>query len=412
MTSEPGPFRIVETSADLQTARDLGKKYSGRFQGDSRVFRAPGRVNLIGEHTDYNDGFVMPAAIGLSCWASIGPRPDQKLVLVSENFGEAHEADLDDALLRARGVWSDYPIGVAWALQRAEFGLTGANVYIRGEVPLGVGLSSSAAIELCIALGLSEMAGHRIDRISLALLCQTAENEFVGTRCGIMDQFVSALGRAGCVLFLDCRSLDYELVPVPSGIRLVICDTTVRRGLASSEYNARRADCEAGVQGLAEVLPDIHALRDVSLADLDRHRDLLTSTVYKRCRHVITENDRVMRAASALRSGLIEELGNLMAESHRSLRDDYEVSCAELDLMVELALRQKGTRGARMTGAGFGGCTINLVETAHAIEFRNSMLSAYQDAMGVRPNIYICEASDGARAVGPDDTSAVVQGST
>ena len=389
----------------MDKVRELREKFRTLFQGDSRVIRAPGRVNLIGEHTDYNGGFVMPAAIELSCWAAIGSRPDRKLVIFSENFGELFEMSLDDGQLRAQGRWFDYAVGMVWALQRSGYHLPGANLYVRGEVPLGIGLSSSAAVEVCVGLALSELSGHQVDRTNLALMCQTAENEFIGMRCGIMDQFVSAHGRLGCALFLDCRSLEYDFIPVPNAMRIVICDTTIRRDLGTSAYNARREECEEGVKRLAQVLPNIRALRDVSVAELEKRRDVLTSTMYKRCRHVITENDRVLKAASALRSGSTQLLGSLMAESHRSLRDDFEVSCFELDLMVEFALQQKGIRGARMTGAGFGGCTVNLVDAAYATQFQNRVAKAYHSATGLQPNIYICEPSDGAqvvRAVGLD----------
>ncbi|HTV59672.1 MAG TPA: galactokinase [Verrucomicrobiae bacterium] len=377
----------------------MEEKFRSLFHSEPRVFRAPGRVNLIGEHTDYNDGFVMPAAIELSCWAAIGPRPDRKLVIYSDNFSASFEVNLDDLPSRPSGKWWDYPVGVALTLQRSGYSLAASNLYIRGDVPLGIGLSSSAAIEVCTGLALAEMSGHQIDRTRLALICQSAENEFVGARCGIMDQFVSAHGRAGHALFLDCRSLRYDLIPIPGAIRLVICDTTIRRELASSEYNTRRAECEEGVQTLARVLPNVRALRDVTLADLEQHRDILSPTIYRRCRHVVSENGRVLQAAAAFRSGSLDVLKSLMAESHRSLRDDYEVSCSELDLMVDLARQQKGVHGARMTGGGFGGCTVNLVGATQTEEFQGRVASAYQAATGLHANIYICEPSNGAEVV-------------
>ena len=378
------------------TQSNLLAKFQSRFRSSANVYRAPGRVNLIGEHTDYNDGFALPAAIGFSCWTAIARRNDRKLVLYSENFDESVEADLDNLTLRRTGNWSDYSLGVAWALERAGLKLKGADLYIVGEVPLGAGLSSSAAVEVSVGYALMDMAGYAFEPTKLALLCQQAENEFVGARCGIMDQFVSCHGRSGAALFLDCRSLDFRLVPIPPEVRFVICNTMVRHNLSASEYNARRAECEAGVRLLSQRLPGIRALRDVSIDALENNRDLLGETVYKRCRHVINENLRTQDAATAFQTDDVEALKGLMSASHQSLRDDFEVSCRELDIMVEIAMRQPGVLGARMTGGGFGGCTINLVDSAHADEFCKGVAAGYETATGLHPDIYISEASQGA----------------
>ncbi|MGA2020766.1 MAG: galactokinase [Candidatus Sulfotelmatobacter sp.] len=375
---------------------DLLAKFQDRFQSTANLYRAPGRVNLIGEHTDYNDGFVLPAAIGFSCWIAIAPRNDRKLVLYSENFDESVEAELDNLIHSRTGSWPDYPLGVAWTLQRAGYHLTGADIYILGEVPLGAGLSSSAAVEVSVGYALLDIAGHAVEPTKLALLCQQAENEFVGARCGIMDQFVSCHGRSGAALFLDCRSLGFHFVPISPAMRLVICNTMVRHNLSAGKYNARREECEAGVHLLSKRLPAIRALRDVSIATLDSNRDLLGETIYKRCRHVVSENLRTQNAANAFQSGDIEALNGLMTASHQSLRDDFEVSCRELDLMVEIAMRQSGVLGARMTGGGFGGCTINLVNAAHADDFCKRVAAEYETATGLHPDIYISEASQGA----------------
>jgi galactokinase len=393
------PFRNPSPGSFMDKARDLLAKFEGRFGARAAIYRAPGRVNLMGEHTDYNGGFVLPAAIGFSCWVAIAPREDRKLVLFSENFGESAEADLDDLNIRATGKWPDYPLGVAWALAETRNTGRGANLYISGEVPLGAGLSSSAAIEVSVGYALLDMSRCPIDLTQLALLCQRAENEFVGMRCGIMDQFTSCHGRAGHALLLDCRSLDFSLVPLPPRVHLVICNTMVRHELAASEYNARRSECEEGVRKLGEVLPGIRALRDVTFDQLEQHRGCLTDKVYRRCRHIITENERVHGAVSALQSGAISGLKQLMDDSHRSLRDDFEVSCRELDIMVEIAARQRGIYGARMTGGGFGGCTINLVDAAHSLEFQRQVAAGYQSATGLKPDIYVCEASRGAEAI-------------
>ena len=364
-----------------------------------RNFRAPGRVNLIGEHTDYNDGFVMPAAIDLSTWVKISPLEQRKLQILSENFNEQIEIDLDDQSLARRGHWSDYPVGVAVMLERSGRRLQGARLQIRGEVPIGSGLSSSAAVEVATACALVANSGLTIDARDLALLCQKAENEFVGARVGIMDQFVSLFGQAQKALMLDCRSLEFELLPLPDNIRLIICNTMVKHELASGAYNERRAQCEAGVKHLAKFVANVTALRDVTLEQLEQFGSDLPEVVYRRCRHVITENARVLAAAKALEQGDLKEFGRLMAASHQSLRDDYEVSSEELDLMVELAQKLEGVYGARMTGGGFGGCTVNLVAVEHDEEFSKRVAESYEQVTKLKPEIFICSASDGAEEV-------------
>jgi galactokinase len=260
----------------------LQEKFEALFGTTPKVYRAPGRVNLIGEHTDYNDGFVMPAAIGFSCWVAIAPRQDHKLVIHGESFADSVEINLKHPMPAPSGRWSDYPLGVASILQQSGHNLRGASLLIRGDVPLGAGLSSSAALEISTGFALLDNSGYQVDRTRLALLCQRAENEFVGARCGIMDQFISCHGQAGHGLMLDCRSLDYHLIPIPSGVNLVICNTMVKHEHSSSEYNARRAECEEGVRELKKVLPGIRALRDVELAQLEQHRGRLPQVVYKR----------------------------------------------------------------------------------------------------------------------------------
>jgi len=383
----------------MNKAHELLTSFKARFGTGASVYRAPGRVNLIGEHTDYNDGFVLPAAIGFSCWVAIAPRDDRKLVFYSENYREAYEADVDESGVRRSGHWTDYPLGVAWALQDAGYRLPGANLYIAGDVPLGAGLSSSAAIEVSTGYALLSVANHAIDRTKLALLCQRAENEFVGARVGIMDQFVSCHGRAGHALLIDCRSLEYRSLRLPAKVSLVICNTMVKHKLQAGEYNVRRAECEEAVRKLSEAFPGIRSLRDVSLEQLAENRGLLSETLYRRCRHVISENRRVRMLADLFGRGKTEGLREVMAASHKSLRDDYEVSCRELDVMVEIAGRQRGVYGARMTGGGFGGCTINFVDVDQAAEFQRRVSDEYETTIGLRPDIYICEASQGAELV-------------
>jgi galactokinase len=383
----------------LKNPNQLLRAFRERFSTAATIHRAPGRVNLIGEHTDYNDGFVLPAAIEFYCWVAAAPRGDRKLVVHSENFNETVEASLDSLLATSKNHWANYPVGVAWALERAGKRLGGANLLIAGEVPLGAGLSSSAAIEVATGAALLYESGNSIDRAELAKLCQQAENEFVGARCGIMDQFVSCHGQASHALLLDCRSLAFELVKLPPGIQLVICNTMVRHELGSSEYNLRRADCEEGVRKLSAVLPGIRTLRDVHIGQLKLHRELLSPKEFARCRHVITENARVQNAVQALQSGDIKALGFLMHESHHSLRDDYEVSCAELDIMTEIAGAQPGIVGCRMTGGGFGGCTINLVEDAAVEVFQKNVAAQYHARTGITPEIYVSRASDAMQQV-------------
>jgi galactokinase len=383
----------------MHKASSLQARFRAMFGSAARIYRAPGRVNLIGEHTDYNNGFVLPAAIEFSCWVGIAPRDDRKLILYSENFEQTYDADLDALKSQSIHNWVDYPLGVAWALEQAGYRLRGANLYISGEVPLGSGLSSSAAIEVSTGYALMEASHLPVDRKQLALACQRAENAFVGVRCGIMDQFASCYGRAGCALMLDCRALEVELVRLPPNVQLIICNTMVKHDNATGEYNARRAECEEAVHLFAQVLPAIGSLRDITFAQLEQHRGRLPERIYKRCRHVITENDRVRLTARAFQIGDRAELARLMADSHRSLRHDYQVSCPELDLMVEIASRQHGVCGARMTGGGFGGCTVNLVAAADSLEFQRNVASEYQRRTGLRPDIFICEAAEGAESV-------------
>ena len=372
------------------------ERFRERFGASPRVYRAPGRVNLIGEHTDYNDGFAMPAAIEFYCWVAVGNREDRKLSIYSEEFSATAEADLSSTATAPSKSWSDYPIGVALQLEQAGFRIRGANLLIESEVPMGAGLSSSAAIEVATALALAEQSGASPDRVQLARLCQKAENEFVGARVGIMDQFISLHGQKDHALLLDCRALSFESLAIPDSVKLVISNTMVKHELAFGEYNRRRADCEEAVRRLAGVLPGIRALRDVSLEQLETHRGVLSDVIYKRALHIVTENARVLDAADALRAGDIERFGKRMAESHRSLRDLYEVSCLELDLMVDLAYQQKGVYGARMTGGGFGGATINLVDSRYAGEFKEKIAKAYQKETGLIPQIYICKPAEGA----------------
>lgn len=352
------------------------------------VYEAPGRVNLIGEFTDYNDGFVLPAALRFSTRIHAAPRPDRMLSVRSENFGESREFDLDDPRPEAGGHWSDYVCGVAVALQQSGLALRGADLMIRGDVPVGAGLSSSAPLEVATARALLGISGLSLDPTQLARLCQRAENEFVGMQCGIMDQFVACRGAPGEALMLDCRSLDYRLVRLPPQACIVICNTMVHHELARSEYNQRRRECMAGVEHLARALRSVTALRDVTVAELEQCGSGLSGPVFRRCRHVVNENERVQQACSALEAGNLRKFGDLMRASHLSLRDDFEASCRELDLLVAIAGELPGVYGSRMTGGGFGGCTVNLLQRESADAFCEIVQREYRKTTGIAPSIY------------------------
>lgn len=364
-----------------------------------RVFRAPGRVNLIGEHTDYNDGFVMPAAVGFSTYVGIAPRPDRKLVLQSQEFPGCFEFDLDNLPQQRNQAWVDYVVGVATVLRRRGIRLEGANLLVNGNIPIGAGLSSSAALEVASTLAFLSLTGTQMPLPEVATLCREAENTYVGAHVGIMDQYISCMGKAGHAMLLDCRSLEFRLVPIPPGLQLVVCNTMVKHDVATSGYNVRRAQCEEGVGYFAKWYPNIRALRDVSTEMLHEHSKDLSPVILKRCTHVILENQRTVEAARSLTDRDLARMKELMAESHASMRDLYEISCQEVDIMVDSAQDLPGFCGGRMTGGGFGGCTINLVRTGNASDFAAQIADRYQRATNIKPQIYICSAEDGAQAL-------------
>jgi len=381
-----------------QLAIDLAERFIAAHGVTPTLFRAPGRVNLIGEHTDYNDGFVLPAALDLATFIAIAPRTDRRLCVRSSAFAETVAIDLDAPAPQPRGDWTDYVVGVALEFEKSGLRLVGANAMIDGDLAMGAGLSASAALEVSCGFALARLSGISIDGTGLARLCQRAENNFVGMRCGLMDQLASCHGVDGCALLVDCRTFERRPIAIDPDARLVVCDTMVRHRLAGSEYNLRRQDCEMAVSILSTALPHVTALRDVTRAQLAAQERNLPPTVFRRARHVIDENDRTLRAAAALEGGDLTECGRLMNASHDSLRDDYEVSCREIDLLVDLARRLSGVYGARMTGGGFGGCTINLVARDNADAFAMSMRDAYEKAIGVVPTIFCCRPGPG---VGP-----------
>jgi galactokinase len=378
------------------TAENLRSEFEKRFGVRCKIFRAPGRVNLIGEHTDYNDGYVMPAAIRFDTFVACAGNNSGTITIQSLQKPQAATFPVREPKPYPAHNWSDYVRGVLIQLQGEGLTIPGATLLIDGQVPIGAGLSSSAALEVATALALLSLSKLRMDSVAVAKLCQRAENEFVGSRCGIMDQFASLHGSAGSALLLDCRSLDLRFLPLPENVSLVICNTMVKHSVAHGEYNVRRAECEAGVRYFAQYRETVKALRDVTEDDLRQFGSGLPDVLLRRCRHVVTENARVLAAANALESCDLKRFGQLMYESHRSLKDDFEVSCSELDTMIELARRIPGVYGARMTGGGFGGCTINLVEHSKAHAFSEQIINAYQHATQIRAEVYITHAAPGA----------------
>ncbi|MGC8667854.1 MAG: galactokinase [Chthonomonadales bacterium] len=382
--------------ADLVTT-----SFRSAYGKDPRfVVLAPGRVNLIGEHTDYNDGYVLPTAIDRTIAIAAEPRADRMVRAYSGTFGERCEFNLDDLSPSDRWPWSNYIRGVAQILQGEKHSLVGLDLCVDGDIPIGSGLSSSAALEVASCLAFEAASGFDVGPVARALLCRRAEREFVGVQCGIMDQFVCSLGREGHALFLDTRSLDFEAVPLGDhGYAIAVADTGKRRSLVHSAYNTRRAECEAAVEAIRAYMPWIRALRDVDEELFAHLADDLPDVLRRRARHVITENGRVLRSVAALKNRDLARFGALMTESHRSLRDDYEVSTPELDLLVEAALEVEGVVGSRMTGAGFGGCTVSLVHKDALAEFRDHLDARYSRSVGQSPDVLICTASAGASRV-------------
>jgi galactokinase len=380
-------------------------KFKEQFGGDAGVglARAPGRVNIIGEHTDYNDGLVLPIAIARDTLAAFRPNESRDIRVFSMALDESASLSLDGEL-PDEPPWARYVGGVAHALSDENVELVGTDMVVHTTLPVGGGLSSSAALEVSAGLALTSAAGAEIDRGALARLCQRAENESVGMRCGIMDQYVALFAKQGSAVQIDCRSLTHTLVPcVTDTAKFVVCDTGVHHELAASEYNRRRQECETGAAEAARVLTgqEVTALRDVEPGALSALQGELDPVVFRRVRHVVTENARVTDAAQAMEQQNYIALGVLMDASHESLRDDYEVSCAELDAMVEAAWSQPGVYGSRMTGGGFGGCTISLVDAARVDDFCEGIAATYRDQTGLTPAVYVCTPEGGADVLRP-----------
>lgn len=410
---------------DLRAPRNLNQqsnriasitqKFEETF-GSSPTFiaSAPGRVNLIGEHTDYNDGYVFPVAIDKYINIAVRQRTDRRVTLHASDVNDFSEFDLDalHAIPQQAPAWSHYLIGVASLLQASGRKIAGIDAVITGDVPIGAGLSSSAALSVSATLAFLA-AGSEVEALEsenekkeLAALCQRVEHEFAGVNCGIMDQTISLLGKENHGLFLDCRSLEYEHIPLNlAGHYITICNTKVKRELAASEYNKRRAECERGVDILSQWIPGISSLRDIDLTDFKKHEEELPALTQKRCRYVIEENTRVLEAVSVLKAPTektdeaLTQFGNLMNASHNGLRDDYEVSCKELDLLTDIARSITGVIGSRMTGAGFGGCTVSIVHKDALETFQTRVRKEYHEQIGIEPEIYLCNVGDGAQVL-------------
>ncbi len=375
-----------------------------RLHGDNDnmvMVRSPGRINLIGEHTDYNEGFVLPSAIDRAIYLAVAPRRGYEVTITSLDLKDDFNFDSRRPAKSDKG-WANYLIGIVDQLNKAGHSINGFDCVFAGDIPIGSGMSSSAALEAGLAFALDGIYGLGIERTDLAKLAQRSENEFVGVRCGIMDQFANLLSKGDSALHLDCRSLEYEHIPfVRKDLKFVLCDTGVKHSLASSEYNLRRQQCEAGVKIVRKYLPQVRSLRDVNLEMLQEHENELGGTVYKRCRYVVEENARVDSGSEYLRQDDYSKFGELLYESHRGLRDEFEVSCTELDVLVDAASKIDGVLGARMMGGGFGGCTLNVVGRDSLVEFREKIRESYARETGKTPQLYECVLMPGTDVV-PD----------
>ena len=372
--------------------------FTDRYGYRPAIFSAPGRVNLIGEHTDYNDGFVLPFAIDKRTYVGYSRRGDGVFNVHSRTVDKSTSFVPGDSK-RQEG-WSRYVRGMAEILQRRGHQMKGADLLIDSDIPFGAGLSSSAALEISVGLALVSDGGKTLDLVDLAFAGQEVEHIYLKIRSGIMDQFASALGQADNALLIDCRTLAFESVPLALGdLAFVVCDSKVKHDLAAGEYNLRREQCESGVRSLKAKYPAVKALRDVSEADLEKSADMLPEVIYRRCRHVVTENARTLESVEAVKARDFEKLGTLMYRSHRSLKEDYEVSCDELDVLVDAAAEFDGVLGARMTGGGFGGCTINLLKRDRIGDFASYIKTRFREALGRETDVFQVVPSDGANSI-------------
>jgi galactokinase len=369
----------------------LVRQFNERFgAAPTLCTRAPGRVNLIGEHTDYNEGFVLPVAINRAAYVAARPRDDRELRLYASQKSEAATIGLDELQPDRVQGWAAYVAGMADFLQQAGHALVGADLLIDGDVPQGAGLSSSAALEVAVGATLLALAGREIDRVQLAEVGQRTEHTYIHVMSGIMDQMISALGKANHALLIDCRDYSTQALPLRGDVQIVVCNSKVKRELAQSGYNQRRAECDEAVRLLSSVLPNLRTLRDVSPEQLDQHAALLPANVLKRARHVVTENARVLESAEALKRGDLQRFGALMNQAHASYRDDFEASVPQIEVLVSAAQSLPGVYGSRLTGGGWGGCTVSLVDNDAVERFCSSVGEIYEHEIGYRPDIYVC----------------------
>ena len=376
----------------------LAASFQRTFHADPLLICSPGRVNLIGEHTDYNEGFVLPAAIDKAIYLAVGPRQDNEVYFVAHDLSETYQGSLDS--VAPTHTWADYLLGVVAQYQLTNHSLGGFNCVFGGDIPMGAGLSSSAALENGVGFALNELFGLGLDRMTLVNMSQRAENDFVGAKVGIMDMFASMMGKADHVIKLDCRSLEYTYAPLQmEGISVVLCDSQVKHALVTSEYNTRRAECEAGVRFLQAFYPDIKSLRDVTMPMLNQHLRHTEPLIYRRCAYVVQENRRLLDGVAALEVNDLKTFGQLMYGSHEGLSHWYEVSCPELDILVDIARQQPGVLGARMMGGGFGGCTINLVREESLHAFTDQITEQYKARTGKDTYIHICKIQDGTHLI-------------
>ena len=391
----------MRAESDAEVVRsEFIRQFGSRAGNWPRLYQAPGRINIIGEHTDYNDGFVLPCTIDLHTWVAARPRDDRLLNVYDCGEKQQHSLHLDKLRPGEKGQPVEYIKAVPWALLQEGLDLRGCDMAVGGNIPLGGGLSSSASLELVLAFALLDCSGLQMERGKLALACQRAEAEFVGARCGIMDQYAIALGAKKRAMLLDCRSLDYGLVKIPSELRFLIVHSGVNHRVSTGSYNSRRDECEEALNRLRATIPGLASLRELTAEQLEENQDQLGDLFYRRCRHVVTENQRVLDAVETLKHSELERLGSLVTRSHNSLRDDYEVSCEKLDRLVDIATRCDGVLGARMMGAGFGGCTVNVVAREAVDDAIKEISNAYARIIGRNPWVHVAGQAGAVKKIG------------
>jgi galactokinase len=389
---------LVESAAAL---------FREKFKEQPLLFRSPGRVNLIGEHTDYNMGYVLPAAIDKAIYFAMSPRSDRQCNVHAMDMNDEYAFSLDDLRSSKKG-WPNYLMGVVDQFVKGKYSIRGFNCVFGGDIPIGAGMSSSAAIEAGLAFALNYIFELRIDALALVKFAQKAENEFVGVQCGIMDQYINIFGEKDKVLRIDCRSLEYKYYPFAfPNISIVLFDTRVSHSLASSEYNRRREECREGVALIKKYYPEVNSLRDVSLEMLQKSKQMMDPTIYRRCKYVVEENDRVLDACRELEKGDLKAFGSYMIKTHAGLSQDYEVSCRELDYLVELVKDNPHVYGSRMMGGGFGGCTINLIETNHIEQTSTTVIEKYKHQFKRDLKTYVTSIGSGTNIIAVNEHATV-----